>query len=141
MTKRYRQRRRTVRLSPAAPWVETGNITPIQQLVWRVATTLPGARTMALAGSGGLIARGIVDRRSRDVDLFATDAFEGEQLMPALREALESAGCEVEEMHSSFGRLRLQVTGLGGKHPCRHRDTDATVPAREDRARSDPVAG
>ena len=113
MTKRDRQRRRSVRLSPTAPRVETGNITPLQQLVWRVATTLPEARTIALAGSGGLIARGIVDRQSRDVDLFATDGLEGEQLMPALVEALEAEECEVEELGSSFGMLRLQVHGLG----------------------------
>ena len=47
------------------------------------------------------------------MDLFATDGLEGEQLMPALIEALEAEECEVEELGSSFGMLRLQVHGLG----------------------------
>lgn len=36
----------------------------------RIAAALPEARTLALAGGGAMLAHGIVDRLTKDVDLF-----------------------------------------------------------------------
>lgn len=71
------------------------SMTRLQQMVWKIATTLPEARNVALAGAGGLIARGVVDRPSRDVDLFVTDTDEVNRLTPALIDALADSGCDV----------------------------------------------
>jgi hypothetical protein len=69
---------------------------PLQQRIVQTALALPQAHTLALAGGGAMIAHGLVDRVTRDVDLFTEiDATEAVDVATALRGALLSAGLEV----------------------------------------------
>lgn len=62
----------------------------------QVASELPEARTLALAGGGAMLAHGIVERETKDVDLFTDrDADEAVRIAAALRSALLAAGLEV----------------------------------------------
>ena len=88
-------------------------MTRLQQMVWKLAATLPEARNVALAGASGLIVRGVVDRPSRDVDLFATDTDEVDRLTPALIDALANSGCDVTVVSARWGHTRLEVRGMG----------------------------
>ena len=113
MTNSDRRRRRSENLLPNAAALNTENLTPLQRRVWRIATGLPEAETVALAGSGGLIVRGVVDRHSRDVDLFATNWSEVNRLVPALADALADQGFTVEVLRDRFGFAVMQVEGMG----------------------------
>ena len=88
-------------------------MSPLQRRVWQIATGLAEADTVALAGSGGLIVRGVVDRTSRDVDLFATDVFEVERVVPALIAALAAEGYVAEVFRTRWGHVSLRVEGMG----------------------------
>ena len=90
-----------------------GRLSPLQRRVWQIVTGLPEAETVALAGAGGLIVRGVVDRSSRDVDLFTTDADEVDRLLPALQEAMAAEGFDVEVVRHRWGLVSLQVQGMG----------------------------
>jgi len=52
---------------------------PLQERIARTALALPEARTLALAGSGAMIAHGFVTRETKDIDLFTEidDAWHG----------------------------------------------------------------
>ena len=92
---------------------DTGRLSPLQRRVWQIITGLPEAETVALAGSCGLIVRGLVDRSSRDVDLFAIDADEVDRLLPVLLEALAVEGFDVEVVRNRWGLVSLRVHGMG----------------------------
>ena len=58
-----------------------------------IAAALPQARTVALAGGGAMLAHGLLDRTTRDVDLFTDrDADEAVAVCAALRDALARDG-------------------------------------------------
>jgi hypothetical protein len=58
----------------------------LQEQIIRTALGRSDARTLALAGGGAMIAHGLVDRATRDVDLFTEiDPAEAVQVAAALR--------------------------------------------------------
>ena len=85
-------------------------LTPLQQRVARIVADLPDADDFVLAGGGALIARGDVDRTTRDLDYFATRPERVLELLPHLVAALEEAGLTVETHRAVDGFVRLVVT-------------------------------
>lgn len=70
---------------------------PLHVRVIGIAVALPEARTAALAGGGAMLAHGIVDRVTKDIDLFTDrDADEAIRIVAALRVAVLAAGLRVE---------------------------------------------
>lgn len=61
-------------------------------------------------GGGALIARGDVDRLTRDLDFFATQPDDVDRLLPGLEGALREAGLAVERRQAAPGFARLLVT-------------------------------
>lgn len=69
---------------------------PLHDQVVRLAASLPESQSVALAGGGAMLAHGLVDRVTRDVDLFTDrDAEEAVAVSAALRSALRTRGWEV----------------------------------------------
>lgn len=69
---------------------------PLHDQVVRLAASLPESRSVVLAGGGAMLAHGLVDRVTRDVDLFThRDAEEAIAVSAALRRALHARGWEV----------------------------------------------
>lgn len=65
-----------------------------------IAMALPETRTAALAGGGAMLAHGIVERATKDIDLFTDrDADEAIRIVAALRIAVQAAGLRVEPAH------------------------------------------
>lgn len=85
----------------------------LQQSLRRLIAELPEAEPFALAGGAALIVRRIVDRPTRDLDLFATSAQDVNRLLPALERALEEAGLEHQVIQASDGFARIVVAGGG----------------------------
>lgn len=70
---------------------------PLHVRVIGIAVALPEARTAALAGGGAMLAHGIVDRVTKDIDLFTDrDADEAIRIIAALRVAVLAVGLRVE---------------------------------------------
>jgi hypothetical protein len=68
----------------------------LQKQIAETALALPEGHTLALAGGGAMIAHGLVDRATHDVDLFTEiDADEAVRVAAALRQALSEAGLEI----------------------------------------------
>ncbi len=63
-----------------------------------------------LAGGGALVARGDVDRTTRDLDYFARSADHVPRLHAALESALRAARLDVTTVRASGGFVRLVVT-------------------------------
>jgi hypothetical protein len=64
-------------------------LTPLQERIAEIVRGLPEARGFALAGAGGLLVRGLIDRATRDLDYFTVPG--EEEALSALRDALERA--------------------------------------------------
>lgn len=64
-------------------------LTPLQERIAEIVRGLPEARGFALAGAGGLLVRGLIDRPTRDLDYFTVPG--EEEALSALRDALERA--------------------------------------------------
>ena len=64
---------------------------------------------LALAGGGGLVLSGVVDRRTRDLDFFARYPSPQPEVVDRVQEALEADGLQVtrEEDRPTFARLRV----------------------------------
>lgn len=84
------------RLVPTTPRRRADLLSSLQEHVATVLARLPEAEGFALAGGGALIARGAVDRSTRDLDFFADDADAVDHLLPALEAALAADGVAVE---------------------------------------------
>ena len=70
---------------------------PLQERIARIALALPEARTLALAGGGAMLAYGLVDRATKDIDLFTEiDADEAVRVVAALRVSLAEEGFLIE---------------------------------------------
>lgn len=69
-------------------------LTPFQERIAGIVSGLPEARGFALAGAGGLLVRGLIDRPTRDLDYFTVPGEERAlvELRDALERAFESAG-------------------------------------------------
>jgi hypothetical protein len=62
------------------------SLDPLQERIIRVALALPESRTLVLAGGCAVITHGLVERITRDVDLFTElDADEAVAVSAALR--------------------------------------------------------
>ena len=65
---------------------------------------------MALAGGAALIVRGVVDRRTRDLDFFATTPEEVNRVLPPLEALLIEEGLNVQRVQIADGFARLVVS-------------------------------
>lgn len=97
------------RVVPAPPWPRSGVLSPLQQRVASIVAGLLEADGFVLAGGGALIARGEIDRSTRDLDYFATRPERVAQALPHVTEALERAGLSVTVERSAKGFARLAV--------------------------------
>ena len=69
-------------------------LTPLQVRLAGIVTALPEADGFALAGAGGLLVHGLIDRTTRDLDYFTAPGEEAAvvDLRDALERALDDAG-------------------------------------------------
>jgi hypothetical protein len=79
----------------------------LQERIARILAALPEAREFALAGGAALIAGGLVERETRDLDFFADRPEAVLDLLPVLEEALRQAGLQVERQQALVGFARL----------------------------------
>jgi hypothetical protein len=82
-------------------------LTPLQEQVAEIIAGLEEAREFALAGGGALIARGDVERRTRDSDFFGLTPAAVDRPVPAVDRALQAAGLTVRHIQESSGFARL----------------------------------
>jgi len=86
-------------------------LTPLQERIAEIVNGLPEAEGFALAGAGGLLARGLIERSTRDLDYFTVPG--EEEALSALRDALEEAFDRAELDHSrqrdlsTFARIEV----------------------------------
>jgi hypothetical protein len=90
-------------------------LTPLQERVAAIIAGLPEAEGFALAGGAALIARGDIDRRTRDLDFFGLTPDAVDRLLPAVDRALNDAGLTVRRVQESHGFARLIVEGGGDR--------------------------
>jgi predicted nucleotidyltransferase component of viral defense system len=83
---------------------------PLHAEILQIASGLPEAHLIALAGGGAMLAHDLVDRRTVDIDLFTPDADEVARLGKALVEALTVRGMEASLARSEPTFVQLQVT-------------------------------
>lgn len=82
---------------------------PLQQQVAEIALELARHGQLALAGGSAMIAHGLVDRMSEDIDLFTPDAAEVSDLRDRLSDRLRDDGYEVEVVRDAPGFVQLIV--------------------------------
>src|SRR4051812_17590327 len=82
----------------------------LQERIARILADLPEAREFALAGGAALIAGGLVDRETRDLDFFADRPAAVSELLPVLEGALRQSGLQVDRQQAHGGFARLGVT-------------------------------
>ena len=92
-------------------------LTALQQCILRVVDQLPEAEGFALAGAGGLLVHGLIDRATRDLDFFAGPREQPAvaRLADALQRRLASEGLEVMRRRDLPGFVRLDVTDPVGQ--------------------------
>lgn len=84
-------------------------LTPLQEQAARIIAGLAEAEGFALAGGAALIARGDVQRQTRDLDFFGLTPADVDRLLPAVDRALREAGLVVHRIQQSSGFARLIV--------------------------------
>jgi hypothetical protein len=84
-------------------------LTELQRAVAEIVSGLDEAQGFALAGGAALIARGDVERQTRDLDFFGLTGEAVDRLVPAAERALEAAGFAVERVQVNPGFARLLV--------------------------------
>jgi hypothetical protein len=87
-------------------------LSPLQEQVAEVISSLSEAQDFALAGGAALIARGDVQRQTRDLDFFGLTGEAVDRLLPAAERALQAAELEVERIQVNPGFARL-IVGRG----------------------------
>ena len=85
-------------------------LSPLQLRVAALFAGLSEASGFVLAGGAALIARGEIDRLTRDLDFFATDAAQVDQVVPVFEDTVRNAGLTVSEVQVAAGFARLVVT-------------------------------
>jgi hypothetical protein len=86
-------------------------LTQFQRLVLaRVLEVLPPESSFALAGGGALIARGIVDRVTDDLDLFTSEQRDVRLAAALVEEGLADSGWTVEIVRAGASFRRYRVT-------------------------------
>ena len=84
-------------------------LSPLQEEVAGIIAGLEEAKDFALAGGAALIARGDVQRQTRDLDFFGLTAAAVDLLVPAVDRALRDAGFAVHHIQENSGFARLVV--------------------------------
>jgi predicted nucleotidyltransferase component of viral defense system len=84
-------------------------LSPLQARIAEIVAGLEEADDFALAGGAALIARGEVNRTTRDLDFFGRTGAAVDELAPAVDRALRSTGFEVQVIRQSPGFVRLAV--------------------------------
>lgn len=90
------------------------SLDPLHEQIVMIAFSLPEAGQVALAGGGAMLAHDLVDRPTRDVDLFTPLPHEVSRFSESLVAALRAAGARVELERLGHGFARLEVTMPGG---------------------------
>jgi hypothetical protein len=90
-------------------------LSPLQEQVAAIISSLPEANEFALAGGAALIVRGEIERDTRDLDFFGLNAAAVDRLTPVVQSQLTRAGYDVERVLSGAGFARLTVEGLGDR--------------------------
>jgi hypothetical protein len=85
-------------------------LSALQERVAGVVVSLPEADGLAVAGGAALVASGVVDRATRDLDFFGASGDDVDRLRPAVERALIAAGLEVSREREAYGFVRLIVT-------------------------------
>lgn len=87
-------------------------LTPLQTRIAELVAGLPEARSFALAGAGGLLVRGLIDRSTRDLDYFTVPGEEEtvKALRDALERALDSAGIDHRRRRDLPTFVRIEVS-------------------------------
>lgn len=87
-------------------------LTPLQTRIAELVVGLPQARGFALAGAGGLLVRGLIDRSTRDLDYFTVPGEEEAVriLRDALERALDSAGLDHRRQRDLSAFVRIEVS-------------------------------
>ncbi len=98
------------RVVPPAPRARLGVLSELQRRVAVILSQLPDASGFVLAGGGALIARGDVDRLTRDLDFFTVEPDQVDRLLPVFEAALRADGLGVVEERVSAGFARLVVS-------------------------------
>lgn len=88
-------------------------LTALQRRVWNALADIPEADAFALAGGGAMIALGIVERQTNDLDLFGTRPEHVELLGNVVDGVLSQQGFTVERLRSTAALLRLRVQDGG----------------------------
>lgn len=84
-------------------------LSPLQEQVAAIIAGLAEAEGFALAGGAALIARGDVERQTRDLDFFGLTPDAVDRLVPAVDRALHDAGLVVRHVQENHGFARLIV--------------------------------
>lgn len=84
-------------------------LSPLQLRVAALFAGLSEASGFVLAGGAALIARGEIDRLTRDLDFFATDAAQVDHVVPIFEATVRNAGLTVVEVQVAAGFARLIV--------------------------------
>jgi hypothetical protein len=85
-------------------------LSPLQEEIARLLASLPEADGFALAGGAALIARGIVERQTADLDFFGKESAAVNRLAPALVRAARSAEMTVTVLREAPGFVRLELS-------------------------------
>lgn len=88
-------------------------LSALQRRVWGAIASIPEADAFALAGGAAMIALGIVERETTDLDLFGTLPEHVEQLGAVVSDALTEQGFTVARLRTTPALLRLQVASGG----------------------------
>ena len=81
-------------------------LTPLQREVARIVGDAAEVEDFAFAGAAPLIAEGIVSRTTMDLDLFTVSAAGVDRALPAIEDALRSAGMQVRRVRVAHGSAR-----------------------------------
>ncbi|MCY3786864.1 MAG: nucleotidyl transferase AbiEii/AbiGii toxin family protein [bacterium] len=84
-------------------------LSPLQERIRLTLAAVADEVDLALAGGGGLVLSGVVDRRTRDLDFFVRYPSPQPEVVDRVQAALEADGLRVarEEGRDHFARLRV----------------------------------
>lgn len=86
-------------------------LSDLQRRILERVGALDDLGSLALAGGGALILHGLVDRTTRDLDLFVTSPGEVPRLAGSIERALAEAGLEVSTILQTPAFVRFEVAG------------------------------
>lgn len=87
-----------------------GHLTDFQLEVARLFFTLPAAKAFVLGGGAGLVAAGLTERPTRDLDFFVSESVVGDAA-GQLEEAAADRGWRTERIRDEETFVRLRTDG------------------------------